>query len=57
MPSAGRGVTKELKQALYERIQLPGSKVFDGRERIGLIKFPNGWLINIKQTLKHLCPY
>ena len=34
----------DLKQALYERIQLPGSEVFDGRERIGLIKFPQ-WVI------------
>ena len=35
----------DLKQALYERIQLPGSEVFDGRERIGLIKFPQ-WVID-----------
>ncbi|MFC1495522.1 hypothetical protein ACFL6W_09590 [Thermodesulfobacteriota bacterium] len=35
----------DLKQTLYERIQLPGSEVFDGRERIGLIKFPQ-WVID-----------
>lgn len=35
----------DLKQILYERIQLPGSKVFDGRERTGIIKFPQ-WVID-----------
>jgi hypothetical protein len=40
------GVSKaDLQQALYEAIQLPGSQVFDGRERIGLIKFPQ-WVID-----------
>jgi hypothetical protein len=40
------GVSKaDLKKALYEAIQLPGSQVFDGRERIGLIKFPQ-WVID-----------
>jgi hypothetical protein len=35
----------DLKQVLYERIQLPGSEVFDGRERMGLIKFPQ-WVFD-----------
>ena len=40
------GVTRsELQQALYEAIQLPGSQVFDGRERIGLVKFPQ-WVVD-----------
>jgi hypothetical protein len=40
------GVSKtELQQALYEAIQLPGSQVFDGRERIGPIKFPQ-WVLD-----------
>jgi hypothetical protein len=41
-----KGISKtDLQQALYEAIQLPGSEVFDGRERIGLIKFPQ-WVID-----------
>ena len=40
------GVSKtDLQQILYERIQLPGSQVFDGRERVGFIKFPQ-WVID-----------
>jgi hypothetical protein len=34
----------ELQQTLYEKIQLPGSLVFDGRERPSLIQFPE-WVI------------
>jgi hypothetical protein len=40
------GVSKaDLQQALYEAIQLPGSLVFDGREGIGPIKFPQ-WVLD-----------
>ena len=39
------GVSRaELQRALYENIQLPGSLVFDGRERPGLIQFPE-WVV------------
>jgi hypothetical protein len=35
---------KELQQKLYERIQLPGTEVFDGREASGFCRLPE-WVI------------
>ena len=39
------GVSRaDLQQSLYETIQLPGSLVFDGRERPSLVQFPE-WVV------------